>query len=58
MLIDEPSAGLDPKTYLQVLEYLHKASLFGRAMLIVASEKPPLDIPNCSFYSITDGGLA
>ncbi len=57
MLIDEPSAGLDPKTYLRVLEYLHKASLFGRSMLIVASEKPPLEMPNCSCYSISDGGL-
>jgi ABC-type ATPase involved in cell division len=57
MLIDEPSAGLDPKTYLRVLEYLHKASLFGRSMLIVASEKPPLEMPNSSCYSISDGGL-
>lgn len=57
MLIDEPSAGLDAKTYLHVVEYLHKASLFGRSMLIMASEKPPLDIPNCSHYTIANGGL-
>ncbi len=57
MLIDEPSAGLDTKTYLRVLEYLHKASLFGRSMLILASEKPPMEIPNSSCYTITDGGL-
>lgn len=57
MLIDEPSAGLDPKTYLRVLEYLHKASLFGRSMLIVASERPPLEMPNSSCYLISDGGL-
>ncbi|PWB75307.1 hypothetical protein C3F09_02800 [candidate division GN15 bacterium] len=57
MLIDEPSAGLDAKTYLRVLEYLHKASLFGRSMLILASEKPPLEMPNCNCYTIADGGL-
>jgi len=57
MLIDEPSAGLDSKTYLRVLEYLHKASLFGRSMLIVASEKPPLEMPNSICYSISEGGL-
>ena len=57
MLIDEPSAGLDPRTYLRVLEYLHKASLFGRSMLILASEKPPLEMPNSSCYSISEGRL-
>lgn len=57
MLIDEPSAGLDSKTYLHVVEYLHRASLFGRSMLIVASERPPLDIPNSSYYTIANGGL-
>jgi putative ABC transport system ATP-binding protein len=57
MLIDEPSAGLDHKTYLHVLEYLHKASLFGRSMLIMASDKPPLEIPNSSCYTIANGRL-
>lgn len=57
MLIDEPSAGLDPRTYLRVLEYLHKASLFGRSMLILASEKPPLEMPNSSCYIISEGNL-
>ena len=57
MLIDEPSAGLDPRTYLHVLEYLHKASLFGRSMLIMASERPPLEIPNSGCFTIANGGL-
>jgi ABC-type lipoprotein export system ATPase subunit len=57
MLIDEPSAGLDHTTYLRVLEYLHKASLFGRSMLIMASEKPPLEIPNSSCFTIANGRL-
>ncbi len=57
MIIDEPSAGLDQKTYLRVLEYIVNASLAGRSMLILASERPPVDLPNTDYYTISGGAL-
>jgi ABC-type ATPase involved in cell division len=57
MIIDEPSAGLDSGTYLQVCEFLVKASLAGRSMLILAWEPPPKEIPNSAMYKIADGKL-
>lgn len=58
IIIDEPSAGLDAGTYLQVCEFLVKASLSGRSMVILAWEPPPREIPNSLRYKIEDGRLA
>lgn len=57
MIIDEPSAGLDAKTYLRVLDYLVQASRSGRSLIMLTSEKPPIDIPNSASYEIAGGML-
>ncbi len=57
IIIDEPSAGLDAKTYRQVCEYLAKVSISGVSMLILAWEPPPQEFPNCTQYKIVDRKL-
>ena len=57
IIIDEPSAGLDPVTYRRVFEFLVKVSLSGRSMLILASQDPPGKIPNCQSYQLSNGVL-
>lgn len=57
MIIDEPSAGLDSRTYLRVLDYLVQASRSGRSLILLTSEKPPIEIPNSDTYEIAGGGL-
>ena len=46
LLIDEPMAGLDHSTAARVFEYLMKASLSGRAMVLLMSEYPPGTLPD------------
>jgi ABC-type lipoprotein export system ATPase subunit len=58
MIIDEPSAGLDSRTYARVFEYLIQASQSGRSLIILSSEKPPMEIPNSDTYAISGGMLA
>lgn len=58
IVIDEPAAGLDPKTSAKVYDYLVKASLSGRSMLILSSQLLPVDIPGCDKYAFTKGALA
>jgi len=57
IIIDEPSAGLDGKTYQRIFEYLIKVSLSGRSMIILTSEIPPKEIPGSDFYQIENGAL-
>lgn len=57
MVIDEPAAGLDARTYDRVLDFLTNASLSGRSLIILASDKPPRDIPNSDYYEINRGVL-
>ena len=57
MIIDEPAAGLDQKTFQRVFEYLVKVSLSGRSMIILASEITGRDIPNSDYYQIVNGAL-
>jgi ABC-type multidrug transport system ATPase subunit len=57
LLIDEPAAGLDPKTSAMVYDYLVKASLSGRSMLILTSQLLPVEIPNCDQYAFLKGVL-
>ena len=45
MLIDEPSAGLDPASYQRVVEFLVRMAVSGRSLLILASQPPPGEIP-------------
>ncbi len=57
MIIDEPSAGLDSKTYGRMLDYLIQASLSGRSLIMLTSEKPPADIPKSERYELAGGTL-
>ncbi len=57
LIVDEPSAGLDPPTYQRVCEFLVKIGLSGRSMLILASQEPPGRIPGCRRHCLTNGGL-
>jgi len=50
MLIDEPSAGLDPANYQRVTEFLVRMAVSGRSLLILASQTPPGDIPGSRAY--------
>ncbi|MCP4684868.1 MAG: ATP-binding cassette domain-containing protein [bacterium] len=58
IIIDEPSAGLDPKTYRRVFEFLVKVALSGRSMLILASEPIGREIPGAVTYNLVNGELA
>jgi len=57
IIIDEPSAGLDRKTYQRIFEYLVKVSLSGRSMIILTSEVPSQQIPETDCYQIENGAL-
>ncbi len=57
LIIDEPSAGLDKDTFERVAEYLVKASLSGRSLIILASEELELKIPNMQRYRLDGGAL-
>ena len=58
MIIDEPAAGLDSKTYKRVLDYLIKVAVSGRSMIIVTSERPKEDLPHTDYYQLINKGLA
>ncbi len=57
MLIDEPLAGLDRKTYQWIFEFLVSVSLSGRSMIILSSEILSRELPNTDYYQIIDGAL-
>ncbi|MEW5995178.1 MAG: ATP-binding cassette domain-containing protein [Candidatus Zixiibacteriota bacterium] len=57
MVIDEPLAGLDRKTYQRILDYLVSASLAGRSMIILASDDLEEQLPNTDYYQIAGGKL-
>lgn len=52
LLVDEPLAGLDPKTYDRLFEYLLKVTASGRSMIIVTSDEPARTLPNTTVYHI------
>ncbi len=57
LIIDEPSAGLDSKTFSRLSEFLVRASFSGRSMIILTSEPGTRQIPNSDFYQLKGGGL-
>jgi|CXWL01.1.fsa_nt_gi ABC-type ATPase involved in cell division len=57
MIIDEPSAGLDRKTYLEICDYMVKVSVSGRSMLVLSSDPPPQKIPESRQFEIANGRL-
>lgn len=58
MLIDEPLAGLDQKTYQRILEHLVAVSFSGRSMIILSSEIPSQQLPHTDYYQIAEGVLS
>ena len=52
LIIDEPSAGLDPQTYDRVFEYLVNASVGGRSMLIFSTEPQTRQLPFTAYKKI------
>lgn len=57
LLVDEPLAGLDPKTYDRLFEYLLKVTASGRSMIIVTSDEPARALPNTTVYHIEGNRL-
>jgi ABC-type ATPase involved in cell division len=57
LIIDEPLAGLDKKTYQRIYDYLVKMTLAGQSMIILSSETLPNDLPNTDQYQIQNGTL-
>lgn len=57
LIIDEPLAGLDKKTYQRLYDYLVKLSLSGQSMIILSSETLAKDLPNTDSYLIMNGAL-
>ena len=57
LIIDEPSAGLDVKTYLEICDYMVKVSVSGRSMLILSSDPPPQQIPDSRQFQIANGRI-
>jgi len=57
LLVDEPLAGLDPKTYERLYDYLVRVSVSGRSMIMVTSDPPGKELPNTDYYKIKDGAL-
>lgn len=57
MIIDELMAGLDRNTLARIIEYLAKASLSGRSIIILSSEPIPGEIPNCDRFRLERGRL-
>ena len=57
IIIDEPLAGLDQKTYERIYDYMVKLALSGRSMIIVTGETLPTNFPNTDRYQIMNGAL-
>jgi len=57
VIIDEPSAGLDPATYRWVFDYMVKVSTYGRSLLLLVSQPAPGDFPHGRVYRLSDGTL-
>lgn len=57
LIIDEPLAGLDQKTYQKLYDYMFKLAVSGLSLIIVSSEELENSLPNCRSYQISDGVL-
>lgn len=58
ILIDEPLAGLDEKTYDRVYEYMKQLAISGLSMIIVSSHELKSDLPNTKSFRLINGVLA
>ena len=57
VIIDEPSAGLDPDTYGRVFEFMASTSVSGRSMIMLVSQPPPGTLPNSRDFHLANGVL-
>jgi len=57
ILIDEPLAGLDQKTYERIYEYMVRLAVSGLSMIIVSSEEIKSDLPNSKSFRLMNGVL-
>jgi putative ABC transport system ATP-binding protein len=57
LIIDEPSAGLDPATYGDIFDYLVRVSLSGRSMIILTSQPDSRVLPASDHLRIENGTL-
>ncbi len=57
LLIDEPLAGLDSRTYSRILEHLFKIVASGRSMIILGSAPPTEKLPQTIVKSLVEGEL-
>jgi D-methionine transport system ATP-binding protein len=57
MIIDEPSSGLDTRTYSRIHEFLVKSSFSGRSMIILTSETGGEILPNADYFQLKGGEL-
>lgn len=58
IIIDEPLAGLDQKTYERIYEYMVRLAVSGLSMVIVSSEEIKSDLPNTKSFRLINGALA
>jgi len=57
IIVDEPLAGLDQKTYERIFEYMIKISCSGRSAIFLSAETLPREIPNSDSYQLINGAL-
>jgi len=57
VIIDEPSAGLDPDTYARVFDFLTTGTVSGCSLLMLVSQAPPGKLPNSRDYHLVNGAL-
>jgi ABC-type ATPase involved in cell division len=57
LIIDEPSAGLDPATYGDIFDFLVRVSLSGRSMIILTSQPDSKVLPASDHFRIENGKL-
>lgn len=57
LIIDEPLAGLDQKTYQRIYDNLQKMAISGQSLIILSSEPLANDFPNCRRLQILNGAI-
>lgn len=57
IIIDEPLAGLDPKTYERIYEYMVKLAVSGLSLVVMSSVELKDNLPNSSSYHVVEGRL-
>lgn len=58
IIIDEPLAGWDKKTYQRIYDFMVRMSVSGQSMVILTGEPLSEGLPNSDNYTIMNGGLS